>query len=633
MWSRNAERGGFRRGRMCVAFLAVPLVFGCGRDDTRGSVSDTRQAADQFPALNSFITDWIQIDQLTNDPTNPADANLFTGPDPADGSASVDKPPKVPANAPGSFKDWNDLGLNATDLANHRILDLNDASGKDPTSFPQSNECVAPSQVLSKMDLTYVAAASNTTYFYIAVQRSNNNGDAGYYWIITQKTPKQIPGPSGPCSASQAQLLYDITDGDVLLGGHFQGNGAPLLRFFQHKGADQLNVTAVDAIDYTNATLWTENPSAVVAAAVNSTITAPGSFGVAGVVKTALKNGNLDTELFAEAAIPISFFTGGAICGKSFYGSVITRSSGSGGTSPDLKDLVGPFVLNLGKATATASVSPTCDLHALYQASLLGPDNQPVANPTCSWTFTDANNVQTTASTCVNNTPPGFPLAAGNYTVSVDVSDPSSGCSDTVNNLSVKVLPPLSASATLTPHCNLTFDYSGSGSGGSGSGYKFAWTFSGPGTPVPSSSTTQSGTGVTVPTSGLYTGNLTVTDPRTDIECTAPASASTTPLAPLAVTIAPSATSLTCPSMTTDAVTYTATPSGGNGLYSYLWSGSLSCSSGGGINDNFCGLNPPDQNFCDKETVQVQLSDSSGICLSANSNIGNYTKVTIVTAN
>ena len=46
------------------------------------------------------------------------------------------------------------------------------------TSFPRSNECVGSSQVLSKMELTYVASANNEKYAYFAVQRSNVNAFA-----------------------------------------------------------------------------------------------------------------------------------------------------------------------------------------------------------------------------------------------------------------------------------------------------------------------------------------------------------------------------------------------------------------------------------------------------------------------
>lgn len=202
--------------------------------------------------LNTFISDSIQIDQKTPGTASPEDANLFPGADPADGTASYN----VPAGGPGTYIDWTNLG---GDLANHRLLDLDGPGGRDPTSFPGSNECVGPSKVLSKMDLTYVASANNNQFAYFAVQRSDNNGDAGYYWIFNKKEPHLNPGEA-PCKAGQSRLLYDISGssggslGDVLLAGHFKPNGTPLLKVFHAKKSIN-NVPANAAIDFTDATL------------------------------------------------------------------------------------------------------------------------------------------------------------------------------------------------------------------------------------------------------------------------------------------------------------------------------------------------------------------------------------------
>lgn len=188
----SALARGCRRAGL-PASLLIALVA-CDAQDASpppeapaGAVASHRAAlsAADAPVLNTFITNAIQIDQL--DEIGPGDANLVVGADPADGTASVDRP----YGALGPFIDWDDLG---DDLANHRFFDLNDASGKDPTAFPRSNECVGPAQVLSKMDLTYVASANTTEYAYIGVQRSANNGDAGYYWIFTRKPPQLNAG-------------------------------------------------------------------------------------------------------------------------------------------------------------------------------------------------------------------------------------------------------------------------------------------------------------------------------------------------------------------------------------------------------------------------------------------------------
>src|SRR5438128_11052468 len=141
----------------CITLLAITGCDGGAERTTTADHMAAKEAPSRTdtaaapPVLNTFINASIEIDQLGSGVT-PDDANLFVGADPADGTASAQKPTGGPAN----FIDWTDLG---NDLGNHRILDA--TTGKDPTSFPQSNECVGPSHVLSQMDLTYVRAANN----------------------------------------------------------------------------------------------------------------------------------------------------------------------------------------------------------------------------------------------------------------------------------------------------------------------------------------------------------------------------------------------------------------------------------------------------------------------------------------
>lgn len=154
------------------AFCAL-VGTGCGAD-SRQPLDKTEQhgklaapAAASGLLLNTFDSRCLQIDQLASPP---ADANLFTGNDPADGSASAN----LPVCTSGAYIDWDNLGQ---DLSNHRLLDCPGdpaqcSGGKDPTSFPRSNECVGTSSVLSKMDLTYVAASSNSQFAYFAVRPS-----------------------------------------------------------------------------------------------------------------------------------------------------------------------------------------------------------------------------------------------------------------------------------------------------------------------------------------------------------------------------------------------------------------------------------------------------------------------------
>lgn len=505
--------------RRCISasLMAVSaMYFGCS-GNTDVPVPGKAKSERLVPGFTTFVNKSLEIDQLGSSP--PHDANAFVGTDPADGSASAQKP----TGGPASFIDWNDLGPN---VANHRLMDV--YSGKDATSFPRSNECVADSQVLSKMDLTYIAVANNNQFVYLAVQRSDNNGDAGYYWLFTQKEPHLVAGQS-PCRPSEERLTYDITGptstsgGDVLVGGHFHPNGTPFLQVY--RATSSVNgVDAVSAIDFTSA-LWSLDASGVAAVAVNTTVMAPGAFGSAGV--GAMDGSNLEAEIFAEAAVPMSVFTNGSACGKTFYGSVITRSSGAGGTSPDLKDLAGPALFIFGGLTATATLTGSCTSSLGFAASATGPDGQPLGSPTCAWSFSDGGS----STVCSGSRT----VLAGSHTGTVTVTDPNSGCSATAS----------SAPATV--------------------------------------------------------------------------------YAPLAVNLALSGAAQTCPSMTSDAATWNAVASGGASPYSYSWTGAT-CSGAS------CTVDPSDSSFCATASIQVTLSDSSGVCPSVNSEIETYSKLTTVTA-
>jgi hypothetical protein len=598
-----------------VALACLTLVA-CGGGETeapRSSAAD-KSSLTTIPTLNTLIAESLQIDQANLGNLDPRDANLFTGPDPADGTASFDRP----TGGPLPFIDWHDLG---SDIANHRLLDVDLASGKDPDSFPQSNECVGESNVLSKMDLRYIAAANNNRYAYFAVLRSNNNGDAGYYWLFTRLAPKQIQGQA-PCGPSQHRLLYDISVGDVLLGGHFHPNGTPLLRIFTARVAS-LNVTAVNAIDFTNGALWRENPAGIAAVAVNTTVTAPGAFGTAGAIATS--GTNLDTEVFAEAAVDVNIFTGGNNCGATFFGSVITRSSGSGGTSPDLKDLAGPAKFIFGQPSATAALTPTCGLDVNYAVtSITGAlgESIPIGSATCSWVFDNDPNSTATGCTGVKA------LSPGSHSAKVTITNLGgvNACNATADTPAVQVFAPLTVDATLTPTCESKFLYSATASGGSGN-LEFSWNFTGPG--LAASSNTASGEVGGLAGNVQYQGEVKVTDRgRPDILiCEATDAAPVTPFSPILVNLTLVAPAPVCPAMNTDGddVTYQAIVSGGNGIYNLAWVGQA-CS---GFS---CTIDPSDSTFCASQTVSVDASDTSALCPGVKSETETYTKVTTVTA-
>lgn len=592
---------------LAVALLALAA---CGQQPAATPASGEQALiAAEVPTLNTYLAKSLEIDQLGS--ALGPDANLFVGPDPADGSASR----QFPVGGPDVWIDWNDLG---GAIADHVLYDWQ-AAGKDPSAFPHANECVGPAQVLSKMDLTYVAASNNTTYAYFGVQRADNNGDAGYYWLFTKLAPRLVTGQA-PCAADEQRLLYDLRQGDVLLVGHFHPSAElPLLQVFQSI-ADADGVTAVNAINYKDAATWQLHPAGVAAAAVNTTITAPGALGANGVSKTALDGGNLKPEIFAEAAVPVSIFTGGSVCGTTFYGTIITRSSGSGGTSPDLKDLAGPALFNFGSASAKASLVPSCEQKFGYRLDAFTGMEGPVTPGSCAW-YLDAE-VVPFSTACTVGELFWQAAAVGTHAVKVTASD-AFGCEATADAGQVNVYAPLGVTADLSPTCELSFGYSAAASGGSG-GYGYAWTFAGGGTVTPASSTSASGT-VAVGTGAVeYTGKVVVTDLRTDLPgvCTAEFTKATIPYAPivLGLTVAPA--SQTC----TDVVTYTATASGGDGAYAFTWTG---CDSAVGA---VCVVDPADAAMCKTGKVTVAVDDGSLLCAPPPGKEGSYSKVTTVTA-
>src|SRR5262249_29242711 len=186
-----------------------------------------------------------------------------------------------------------------------------------------------------------------------------------------------------------------------------------------------------------------------------------------GVNKTSLDaNGNLKPWIFAEVALPVNLFTGSSVCGAQFYASVITRSSGSGGTSPDLKDLVGPVQFNFGSPTVPAKLTsrcaPTWTNSGGYELlGLTGMDGQPGATPSCSWTFSNGAGASTACSGTVSG------LSPGSYTGTLEASD-AAGCRATVTTAPVDVFNALEASCPLTPTCNLSFGFADGFTGGGG---------------------------------------------------------------------------------------------------------------------------------------------------------------------
>jgi hypothetical protein len=633
----------FKMRLLCTAVAVAALTqLGCGRAETDPSEpGSARQAihSDTLPELHPFISQWLEIDLA--DPSDlapsapPGDANLFVGKDPADLSASKQKP----ANASATFIDWGELAI-LKDLKDHQLVDLNDTTtGSDLSSFPGSNECVGASNVLSKMDLTYVAAANNTTWAYFAVQRANNNGDAGYYWLFTRARPIQVH--EAPCAATQYRLKYQLSAGDVLLAGHFQPGKTALLTIYKaNASVPSTPVTAVQAINF-QAPYWTVSADAV--AAVNTTMTAPDSLGTGGVlaVVSGLQGPALGPEIFAEAAVPVSLFTSNP-CGEEakFYGSVITRSSGSGGTSPDLKDLAGPAFFNFGRPKATAKVTTFCAPEIMYEAAPELP-GQSISNAICEWQFIkkdDGTVTVPTPSLCTSAAP--LTLAPGDYTASVTVKDKDvPSCVSTPSTSAFTVYAKLAVDPVLTGSCSGTFLFEARNpSGGSGT-FSYVWSFPPGVVPVaPSTPNSPSGT-ATVPAGGVdYEGTVVITDiGRSDsLVCTTDKkSDSDRVYFPIGITLALQSKEPAC-GIDADKAVYTASPSGGSGAYALNWT-TLAC----GLSTDqptWCTINPSDDLFCTTENFQVIAADTNADALAkgcqpaTSAQTAHYEKITTVNA-
>lgn len=509
------------------------------------------------------------------------------------------------------------------------------------------------------------------------------------------------------CGAHEYPLTFKVSTGDILFRGHFApASGDPLLTVYSvtanitaastlresvnsnrtfsatcdsASGPCYFILPAKTSINWeilisqdnfaTSAGFWTLQGGFVAGAAVN---TSPGGLASLGSAVTSfigsvgLKNpvANGDTvkandgttwkctdpngcildNIFAEVAVPVSAFTSGSVCGATFYGSVISRSSGTT-PSPDMKDLAGPYQLNFGNASVTAEVSATCGTSgqngtAQFNYKLdtfTGVGGGTITPTTCNW-YLDGSS--TAFATTCNFTDALQDVADGSHTVKVTASDGICGASSPDMPVEVfkgpSVAPALqSACANLgtaaAPKVGFTFGANPSDVHGTPT---YAWTF----TPASYTYTFTAGSASSVsgsittpvPTTFLgdtFTGAVALTDTRGSLACPASGSAQTTPYLPVVVSLAASPASLTCTTpnsnFSTDG-TFTASAVGGStsGVYSFGWTG---CSSTVGA---VCTVT--EANTCGLHTVDVQVTDA--ICGASNKPSGTYTKTTTVTA-
>jgi hypothetical protein len=428
----------------------------------QGSASTVKQAhspAFNVPELTPQIgANCLQIDRAPGGDNVPDDADLYEIADPADGTGPYNQPSDC------SFSDWLDWESideefgSDFDASEFRLSDAVSAKGtKDPTAFPFSDNRVGLANVLGKQDLVEGTLANNSEYVYFGLSRQGTNGSSSYFWIFTQ-VPPHIHG-------AENRLTYDVTEGDILFVGDFDPSATDLLQVYQAKPGsatdpndDSDNIPAQDMATPENTDIW-QSATGSVLGALNTTITEPGTtfHTAAGIPSNQLtKGGDFAPGAFAEGAVDLNLFTGGATCGGGvFHGTVITRPSRS--RNSDLKDLISPFVLNLGNISATASVSGGCDSKLDFSmSSVTGPlgNSLVLSSLSCDWVVKDSNGVTVydpasagcDATYSFDITSDGTaPDAADTYTASVSISGSGdfSSCSATASD-SAFVANPLS---------------------------------------------------------------------------------------------------------------------------------------------------------------------------------------------
>lgn len=503
---------------------------------------------------------------VAGSPASVADANLFSSADPVND-------PDLPPISGATYIDWDDLtirnvtGPDAAPLGsveNHRILDF--TANDDFTVFrPQAASCLNDGSALPKEDFTQSYIANNDSFIYFAQERRTNNGNSVYYWLLTQNPPVVVP--SSDCGAStRGQFQFNLTADDVELLVNFPDSGDPAsgaVFFRQFTGPDSGYVPARDAVFHAG---WGPLQVApVLHFALNIVGDGDDGIGHWGGIDShgdpIAQNANTyASTALAEWGVDLeAFFGGGPICGQRLYITGMSRSStGQSGdpTEPSaLKDVVGPKLYSFGEVTATAELTPSCDLTFGYSATAVGIDGVTPIPPeelACTWTCTD-----------------------------------SAGRGITMDETAC----------------------SGTGS-------------------IPRGDGSPDGISCTVHVSHLTSF------------CEDDADASTTVFAPIVVSISPTPDALTCtipagPGFDNGdigpGVTYAATVNGGDGVYSYAWNvlGPNAAVCG---NAATCVIDVPDSNFCAQTTLSVGVDDGEPLCPAVDSETEAVLKFTQVNA-
>ena len=164
-------------------------------------------------------------------------------------------------------------------------------------------------------------------------------------------------------------------------------------------------------------------------------------------------------HIVAEAALEMALISGDEVCGGNFYGTVMTRSSAAGEMSPDLKDLAGPFAMDMEVLTPHATLQPDCDGNVYYDGWI--DEDEDIV---CDWTLTDGTTTYEVDDSCSGTVYVG----PGDWTAELTVTDLDSSCAAAVTTEPVEVGETLSVDPWATATCDTSFDYGATIDGDSG---------------------------------------------------------------------------------------------------------------------------------------------------------------------
>ncbi len=507
------------------------------------------------------------LNPISGNADSVADANLFSGPTSND--------PDLPAVPGATYIDWADLPITALtgpgaaplgSVENHRILDFT-ANNDFNILRPQSASCLNDGSALPKEDFTQSYIANNEEFLYFAQERRTNNGNSVYYWLLT-KHPV-IVVETGDCGLNntRGQVQFNLSAGDVELLVNFPDSSDPAgggIFFRSYSGSDTGYIPARDAVFHSGwgALAPVLNISVNIAQPPHDGDDSFGPWGGISSQGNPVASGSYTTASLAEWAVDLSdVFGSQPLCGQRLFITGLSRAStGQVGslTEPSaLKDIVGPKLYSFGEITASAELTPSCDLTFGYSASAVGLDGvTPLdpANLTASWSCTDEDGR------------------------GVTLSDDSA----------------LSGTGTIPR---------------------------GDGSP------------------DLVTCTVTVTDTLSG--CDDDAEASTTVLAPILVSIAPDNNTLSCtvpgaPGSDSGnigpGVTFMPGISGGDGNYTLNWGVVGPNAAVCAINAQSCTVDIPDADYCARTNVNLSVDDGSPLCPAKVSETESVTKMTVVNA-